>query len=176
MVSVWISMTLVTIFCVKAALSSEKHVDVFHLRAVYYELAPFLHKDPTNQSDKLIGLIPDMLSRMEHLCNIKVDLAYNADTMENFTQLLSPNKIKELGDDVIWLPLIKQFSREHLQAINMTQLHMFNSHGFEVVVSRNKVNIIAKFNHGIYGCRYHIVFGGIASMSFAVFIWLCVSY
>ena len=152
------------------------------INVVYYEMPPFIYRDvekntTTRRRNNLKGMLVDIASQARELCNIHMKFELDANTRQNFTNLLyDTEKSKPYGKSSwIWLSLLEYIPKKSLNKLGLASAHLFYSPGIEIVVHRDTIGIVAKMSKGVHACRFLFVIGIALALCFGVIIWFIVS-
>ena len=140
------------------------------LNIVYYEMPPFIYRD---KNGILQGMIPDIATKLPEFCDIKFNYVLDTTNATNFRAILNrPDGFNQyLSGDFIWMSLLEKIPKDIQMKLRLVEYALFESTGFEVIVSRKQVAFLAKVVIGLYECRYLLTLALILTIIFGTLIW-----
>ena len=168
---------LVLILCISPQIAQLAIPPIIDFDVVFYNMGPFIYKSHNGTHEKYAGMFPKIFEKAMTNCRINFSLKEDLGTLSNFMDVIQDeHKSKPyVNRSMVWLALMEKVPPKVLMRNFLTDIHLFTTPGFEVVVHRDQIGILPKIGNGIYGCRYFMMLIFTMAGGCGILVWSVVS-
>lgn len=155
-------------------------------QVIYWSAKPYIYK---GEDGIMQGMIPEVLDLSEYYCGHNfqydkfIDYAVDTGEMNDHLDLMHSNVsygegiLKNVSEEkALWLPFMQNIKAADMKRLfkgrNITTRNFFTVKKLVLIVSSSSIHLTQKLWVGVYNCRMLVITVLLASVFFAMLIWV----